>query len=290
MSLELFLSKHFMDAFSSTSHGFMYLEACFVLNFSLKSAGVEGSGNSGLGGGRVSGMVVSLDIKDPFVRTLCMAELYRFWWLRRSDSFRSELVFPLVSGSSHRTGFFERQPLTEMKPNLLHLMKIVHAEQGRVKCEFVVEKKHLVSTGCRDTFFNFVVLMFKSGHPCPRAEIFLIRPLTTLVGSSQNRVETVHGGLVSTVVDVGGSLAVASQGLFATGVSTDLNVTFVAPAKLGEKDAQLVKLGKTLAFTTVELTTADGSVVAQGRHTKFIAKAHGHVNNLSQVPSTKNES
>ncbi|RUP45809.1 hypothetical protein BC936DRAFT_147707 [Jimgerdemannia flammicorona] len=78
---------------------------------------------------------------------------------------------------------------------ILSGMKIVHAEQGRVKCEFVVEKKHL------------------------------------------NRVETVHGGLVSTVmqVDVGGSLAVASQGLFATGVSTDLNVTFVAPAKLGEK-------------------------------------------------------
>ena len=42
-----------------------------------------------------------------------------------------------------------------------------------------------------------------------------------------NRLGTVHGGTISTLVDVGGSLAVASKGLFATGVSTDLSVSFL---------------------------------------------------------------
>jgi len=33
----------------------------------------------------------------------------------------------------------------------------------------------------------------------------------------------VHGGAIACMVDLGGSLAVASRGLFTTGVSTDLN-------------------------------------------------------------------
>ena len=37
-----------------------------------------------------------------------------------------------------------------------------------------------------------------------------------------------HGGTIATMVDLGGSLAVASRGLFATGVSTDLNVTYLS--------------------------------------------------------------
>jgi acyl-coenzyme A thioesterase 13 len=40
---------------------------------------------------------------------------------------------------------------------------------------------------------------------------------------SQNRLKTIHGGTLASLVDLGGSLAVASTGRFATGVSTDLN-------------------------------------------------------------------
>lgn len=39
----------------------------------------------------------------------------------------------------------------------------------------------------------------------------------------QNRLQTIHGGTLASLVDLGGSLAVASTGRFATGVSTDLN-------------------------------------------------------------------
>ncbi|EFY89225.1 hypothetical protein MAC_04812 [Metarhizium acridum CQMa 102] len=38
-----------------------------------------------------------------------------------------------------------------------------------------------------------------------------------------NRLNTIHGGTLASLVDLGGSLAVASTGRFATGVSTDLN-------------------------------------------------------------------
>jgi acyl-coenzyme A thioesterase PaaI-like protein len=39
----------------------------------------------------------------------------------------------------------------------------------------------------------------------------------------QNRLNILHGGTLACMVDLGGSLAVASRGLFATGVSTDLS-------------------------------------------------------------------
>jgi acyl-coenzyme A thioesterase 13 len=38
----------------------------------------------------------------------------------------------------------------------------------------------------------------------------------------QNRLKILHGGTIASLVDLGGSLAVASKGHYATGVSTDL--------------------------------------------------------------------
>ncbi|GJD01236.1 thioesterase superfamily protein [Colletotrichum higginsianum] len=38
-----------------------------------------------------------------------------------------------------------------------------------------------------------------------------------------NRLSTIHGGTLASLVDLGGSLAVASKGRFMTGVSTDIN-------------------------------------------------------------------
>lgn len=55
---------------------------------------------------------------------------------------------------------------------------------------------------------------------------------------SQNRLNILHGGTIASMVDLGGSLAVASRGLFATGVSTDLNVTYLSS---GGKIGDLIK-------------------------------------------------
>ncbi|ORY98690.1 putative PaaI_thioesterase family protein [Syncephalastrum racemosum] len=118
-------------------------------------------------------------------------------------------------------------------------LRIVNAEEGRVRAEFTVEKQHL------------------------------------------NRLKSVHGGLLATVVDIGGSLALASKGLYATGVSTDINISYISGAKEGQVvsvDCVCDKLGKTLAFTSVQLT-ADSRLVALGRHNKFVAQAYGHPEN-----------
>jgi acyl-coenzyme A thioesterase 13 len=53
-----------------------------------------------------------------------------------------------------------------------------------------------------------------------------------------NRLNILHGGTIASMVDLGGSLAVASRGLFATGVSTDLNVTYLSS---GGKIGDLIK-------------------------------------------------
>ncbi|BGP34057.1 hypothetical protein JCM10296v2_005872 [Rhodotorula toruloides] len=92
-----------------------------------------------------------------------------------------------------------------------------------------------------------------------------------------NRLNGLHGGLIASLVDTMGSLALASKGLYMTGVSTDMSQTFVRGAKLGETvriQSELVNMGKTLAFTRIELFSADsGKLLAFGSHTKYIADA-----------------
>ncbi|GKT65591.1 thioesterase superfamily protein [Colletotrichum tofieldiae] len=76
----------------------------------------------------------------------------------------------------------------------------------------------------------------------------------SLAYSVKNRLSTIHGGTLASLVDLGGSLAVASKGRFMTGVSTDINV------------------GRTLAYTTVTFFNKKGELAARGSHTKYIAK------------------
>lgn len=45
-----------------------------------------------------------------------------------------------------------------------------------------------------------------------------------------DKLQTVHGGLIMSLTDTIGSLAVATKGQFMTGVSTDLGASFVKPA------------------------------------------------------------
>ncbi|KAI8674707.1 hypothetical protein NW754_004323 [Fusarium falciforme] len=94
-----------------------------------------------------------------------------------------------------------------------------------------------------------------------------------------NRLQTIHGGTIASLVDLGGSLAVASTGRFATGVSTDLNVTYLSPGgRVGDTlkgTAICEKIGKTLAFTQVTFTNSKGQLAARGSHTKYVAGTMG---------------
>ena len=97
------------------------------------------------------------------------------------------------------------------------------------------------------------------------------------------------------MVDLGGSLAVASRGLFATGVSTDLNgkgtphlslvikppnldltlneVTYLSSGGIiGDTiraEVTCDKFGKTLAYTSIRFMNAKDELVARGSHTKY---------------------
>lgn len=113
------------------------------------------------------------------------------------------------------------------------------------------------------------------------------------------------------MVDLGGSLAVASRGLFATGVSTDLNVTYLSSGgkigdlikaevtcdKCGSSSKRnsrcmfltLVIVGKTLAFTSIQFSNSKGDVFARGSHTKYVALAWKDPNNIVEELSPREE-
>ncbi|KAI0912669.1 Thioesterase/thiol ester dehydrase-isomerase [Ustulina deusta] len=92
-----------------------------------------------------------------------------------------------------------------------------------------------------------------------------------------NRLKILHGGTIASMVDLGGSLAVASTGLYGTGVSTDLNVTYLSGGgKVGDKitaTAVCDKIGKTLAYTSVTFRNSKGELAARGSHTKYVTQA-----------------
>ncbi|KAM0799976.1 HotDog domain-containing protein, partial [Usnea florida] len=99
-----------------------------------------------------------------------------------------------------------------------------------------------------------------------------------------NRLGIVHGGTIASMVDLGGSLAVASKGLFATGVSTDLNVTYInSGGSIGDTlraEVTCDKFGKTLAYTSARFLNGKNELVARGSHTKYVTMAWKDKNNI----------
>ncbi|KAF2724491.1 putative PaaI_thioesterase family protein [Polychaeton citri CBS 116435] len=108
-----------------------------------------------------------------------------------------------------------------------------------------------------------------------------------------NRLNILHGGTIASMVDLGGSLAVASRGLFATGVSTDLNVTFLSSGgKVGDTiraEVKCDKFGKTLAYTSIQFHNEKDELVARGSHTKYVALAWKDPQNITDELSPKPE-
>ncbi|KAK2921070.1 hypothetical protein Q8A73_000555 [Channa argus] len=92
-----------------------------------------------------------------------------------------------------------------------------------------------------------------------------------------NRGGMLHGGLTATLVDVISTMAIMYTERGAPGVSVDMNITYMNAAKIGEDlliTAQVLKQGRTLAFSTVDLTSkATGKLIAQGRHTKHLGSS-----------------
>lgn len=68
--------------------------------------------------------------------------------------------------------------------------------------------------------------------------------------------QTVHGGLILSLTDTLGSLAVATKGLYMTGVSVDIGTSFLKPAgKSGDllkARATITGLGKQSNMATTD--------------------------------------
>lgn len=120
---------------------------------------------------------------------------------------------------------------------------------------------------------------------------FLLRP-ATLIHASQGHVifrlplstehmnsgGSLHGGVGATMVDWAGGMAIAAwDGRGKTGVSVDINVTYLKGAKVGEVleiEGKAERVGGNVAFTSVGLYKVvdgrRGEAVVLGRHTKFV--------------------
>lgn len=113
----------------------------------------------------------------------------------------------------------------------------------------------------------------------------LIHATFRIAPHNLNRLGTLHGGCIATLTDTIGSLAIASHGLYSTGVSTDINTTYVKSAG-GTGDqvnvkGEVISMGKTLAFTRMELRhPVTDALLAYGSHTKFIGRALKHAENV----------
>src|SRR5262252_4753052 len=73
-----------------------------------------------------------------------------------------------------------------------------------------------------------------------------------------------HGGALATLVDSAGTVAIMaapSNTEHKPGVTTDLNISYLAPTKDGvvTADARAIKVGRTLAFAEVEVRRGDGA-------------------------------
>ncbi|CAH9058363.1 unnamed protein product [Cuscuta epithymum] len=102
---------------------------------------------------------------------------------------------------------------------------------------------------------------------------------------------SLHDGVIAALVDVIGAAAVFVGGAPATGVSVDINVSYVGAAYAGvrvsiylqsadsvihhkkdeiEIDAKVLGIKNAIAVVSVELrNTKTGKVIAQGRHSKY---------------------
>ncbi|CAF0791365.1 unnamed protein product [Adineta steineri] len=91
-----------------------------------------------------------------------------------------------------------------------------------------------------------------------------------------NRNDTLHGGMISSLTDSVSTLALETiERKPLKSASIELSVSFLKAAKKGETiliDAETVKLGRTLAFLSVEFRNKQNNeLLATGKHTKYVS-------------------
>ncbi|KAK9482497.1 hypothetical protein V1527DRAFT_499102 [Lipomyces starkeyi] len=131
-----------------------------------------------------------------------------------------------------------------LEPILIPRLKLLEAVPGYVKMELTIEKSHTVSSTSRSSIISCVLTAKRM----------------------QNRLQILHGGTVASLVDLAGSLAVSSRGMYSTG------------------ESRCHKLGRSLAFTSVEFFKSHKyELFARGTHITFIATAMKDACNLNII-------
>ena len=103
-----------------------------------------------------------------------------------------------------------------------------------------------------------------------KGNIYLFTPTE----AHRNIYATVHGGMISSLVDIVTSLEIMKtnekQGM---GVSVDLNVQFLKPI-VGPftMEPRVERLGKNLIFTSCKVFNEKKELSALGRHIKMVSK------------------
>lgn len=90
-----------------------------------------------------------------------------------------------------------------------------------------------------------------------------------------NTANTLHGGAIASLVDLVGSAVIYTSGAATTGVSVEINVSYLdagLPNEEIEIEAKNLRVGRSIAVVSVDLRKkATGKLIAQGRHTKYLA-------------------
>ena len=104
--------------------------------------------------------------------------------------------------------------------------------------------------------------------------------------SHVNRPGTLHGGMTATLIDSLTTFVLATKPPHIPGASVDMSISYLRPAKPGQEiiiNAEVVKMGQTLAFTSAELLHKDGKLIAKGSHTKYVGEGMPSILDLSLV-------
>ncbi|XP_057297149.1 acyl-coenzyme A thioesterase 13-like [Hydractinia symbiolongicarpus] len=95
----------------------------------------------------------------------------------------------------------------------------------------------------------------------------------TVDESQVNGLKTLHGGFTAFIVDVTTTVMLITLGKNRPGVSIELNVSYMKPARIGEVvtlETECKKLGSSLAFTEAVIKNSKGDLLATAKHTKYV--------------------
>ncbi|KAI3725391.1 hypothetical protein L1987_65178 [Smallanthus sonchifolius] len=100
--------------------------------------------------------------------------------------------------------------------------------------------------------------------------------------------KSLHGGATAALVDVvGSSVILTVDRATTTGVSVEINVSYLDAAYVGDEieiEAKALRVGKAVAVVSVEFRNKKtGKIIAQGRHTKYLAVSNYEIPSMNVI-------